>query len=162
MDVLSDFDPRVAGTLPLGISVSSSDIDILCHAVDVDEVGRRLLQWPERPASLSLRRWTSGSRPLIANISIVGWPVEVFASPVPVERQEGWRHFLAEKRLLEIGGEPLRDRIVKLRQAGKKTEPAFAELLGLTGDPYDQLYALADQSDHTLRRLLMHAGCLPV
>ncbi|MBU8875510.1 DUF4269 domain-containing protein [Reyranella sp. MMS21-HV4-11] len=41
--------------------------------------------------------------------------MEVFASPVEVDRQEGWRHFLVEGRLLALGGDALRERVVVLR-----------------------------------------------
>ena len=62
---------------------------------------------------------------MIANFVVAGWPVEVFASPVPVARQDGWRHVVAERRLLEIGGEALREHVVMLRRRGFKTEPDF-------------------------------------
>ena len=158
LERLTDFDPRVAGTLPLGVSIASSDIDILCHASDPNDVGDVLWHCHDRLPLLSLRRWTSGVRPLIVNFAWGGWPVELFVSPVPVEQQEGWCHFVAEKRLLELGGEQLRSHVMALRQAGMKTEPAFAQVLGLRGDPYAALYALADVPDDVLCSVLASVG----
>lgn len=105
-----------------------------------------------------IRRWTSDTRPLIATFTIADWPVEVFASPVPVDDQAGWRHFVAENRLLEIAGAPLRDHIVTQRRSGMKTEPAFAKALGLRGDPYIALDALADAQHEHLQALVAAAG----
>ncbi|WP_206601521.1 DUF4269 domain-containing protein [Bradyrhizobium brasilense] len=34
MELLKPFDPRIVGTLPLGLAVPGSDIDIVCHASD--------------------------------------------------------------------------------------------------------------------------------
>ncbi len=158
MERLASFDPRIAGTLPLGVSIATSDIDILCHAPEPNAVGAVLWRWAEPHRTLSIRRWTFGARPLIATFKVAGWPVEVFASPVPVDEQEGWRHFIAEQRLLGIGGAALRKRVVALRQSGSKTEPAFAQALGLSGDPYAALYALADATDTTLQAVVMAAG----
>jgi hypothetical protein len=45
--------------------------------------------------------------------------------------------------LLRRGGETFRQEIIRLKQAGYKTEPAFALLLGLDDhDPYAALLAL--------------------
>jgi hypothetical protein len=160
LDLLAGFDPRIAGTLPLGVSIAGSDIDILCHAPDPNNVADRLWQSRERLPALTLWRWMSGSRPLVATFSIGDWPVEVFASPVEVDRQEGWRHFVVERRLLELADEELRERVLALRQGGAKTEPAFATVLGLSGDPYAELYRLSHAPDAELRGLLMAAGIL--
>jgi hypothetical protein len=87
LDLLAGFDPRIAGTLPLGVSLAGSDIDILCHAPEPDDVADCLWQWRDRLPALTLRRWTSAARPLVATFSVGDWPVEVFASPVEVDRQ---------------------------------------------------------------------------
>ncbi len=158
LDLLDCFDPRIAGTLPLGVSLPGSDIDILCHAPEPNDVADRLWQSRERLTALTLRRWISGGRPLVATFAIDDWPVEVFASPAEVERQAGWRHFVVERRLLELAGEALRQRVLGLRRAGARTEPAFAAALGLHGDPYAALYRLSWAPDSELRELLIAAG----
>lgn len=160
IELLAGFDPRIAGTLPLGVSIAGSDIDILCHAPEPNDVADRLWQWRERLPALTLWRWTSGARPLVATFTIGDWPAEVFASPVEVDRQEGWRHFIVEQRLLALGGEALRERVMNLRHDGAKTEPAFAAALGLSGDPYAGLYRLSQAPDGELRSLLIAAGIL--
>ncbi len=158
LDLLAGFDPRIAGTLPLEVSMAGSDIDILCHAPDPNDVAERLWRWRERLRALNLWRWTAEGRPLVATFAIDGWPVEIFASPVEVDRQEGWRHFLVEGRLLALGGDALRERVMALRQGGAKTEPAFAAALGLRGNPYAELYGLSRAPDAELRDVLLRAG----
>lgn len=161
LDLLAGFDPRIAGTLPLGVSLPGSDIDILCHAPELNDVADRLWRGRERLPALNLRRWMSTGRPLVATFAIDGWPVEVFASPIEVDRQEGWRHFLVEGRLLALGGDALRARVMILRQGGAKTEPAFAAALGLRGDPYAELSRLSHAPDAELREALILAGFMP-
>jgi hypothetical protein len=156
--LLARFDPRVAGTLPLGVSLPGSDIDVLCYAPQPDDVADCLWESRERLPGLALRRWITAERPLVASFEIRGWPAEVFASPVEVERQAGWRHFVVERRLLELAGDTLRHRVLALRRAGIRTEPAFAAALGLQGDPYAALDRLSEASDGELRGLLADAG----
>ena len=152
------FDPRIAGTLPLGDSLTGSDIDILCHAPEPNDVADCLWEAHERLPGLVLRRWISAGRPLVGTFAIDDWPVEVFASSVEVERQAGWRHFVVERRLLELAGEALRQRVLGLRRAGARTEPAYATPLGLQGDSYAALYRLSQASDAELREPLLSAG----
>jgi hypothetical protein len=56
LDLLARFDPRITGTLPLGVSLPGSDIDILCHAPEPDDVADCLWQWRERLPALRLSR----------------------------------------------------------------------------------------------------------
>lgn len=66
------------------------------------------------------------------------------------------RHFYIERRLLTL--EPrLRAIVTDLKRTGVKTEPAFAQVLALKGDPYEALLPLELISDLELRALLLQA-----
>ena len=81
--------------------------------------------------------------------------VEVFAQPVPVYAQHGFRHMVIEGRLLALGGFPLRDRVRALRRAGMKTEPAFARALGLDeANPHQSVLDLERATAGELEALL--------
>ena len=58
------------------------------------------------------------------------------------------------KRVLDIGGKKLRDEIKRLKRSGLKTEPAFAKLLFLDGDPYQAFLALEDKNTEALNKLI--------
>lgn len=160
--VLARYDPHLAGTLPLGLDLPSSDVDLLCHAPDRVLFSAVLWgachQWPD----FSLRQWVSGDQPVTATFSAFGWAFEIFASPQPVREQPGWRHYQVEQRLLALGGPELRASVMRHRHAGAKTEPAFAMALGLTGDApggaYATLLELERATDRRLREILEAAG----
>ena len=46
---------------------------------------------------------------------------------------------IIEAEILEEKGEDFRQKIIELKKSGIKTEPAFAQLLNLKGDPYEAL-----------------------
>lgn len=158
IDRLAAFDPRVVGTLPLGVAVADSDIDIVCHAVDPIGFARTLWWHFSGADGFALWQWTGKGRPVVARFEVFGWPFEIFGSAEPVEEQAAWRHFVVERRLLALGGAPLRRDVMALRMAGHKTEPAFAKALGLAGsDPYVAMLILHDLSDSQLAALLNDA-----
>lgn len=158
IDRLAPFDPHVAGTPPLGIDLPASDIDILCHAPDPAAFAALVWEaWRTFP-DFALRQWTGGGRPMIASFVAHGWPFEIFAATMPVADQDGWRHFLVERRLLDLGGPAFRNAVMARRRQGLKTEPAFAAVLGLADDPYAALLALAQLSDSALGRMVADAG----
>ncbi|MBS9477710.1 DUF4269 domain-containing protein [Ancylobacter radicis] len=148
--LLDAFDPHVAGTLPLGISVPGSDIDILCHAPDLDLFAQVVWRHFSHQRAFSMHQWTHNGRAIISRFESNEWPFEIFAANQPVREQMGWRHFEIEKRLLKLGGRDLRAAICALRANGMKTEPAFAQTLGLEGDPYAVLLNLHERSDAEL------------
>ncbi len=155
---LAAFDPHVAGTPPLGLDVPSSDIDVLCHAPDADRFAAAVWDAFGDQAGFAMQQWSHGERPIVASFRAHGWTIELFGHPRPVREQAGWRHFCVERRLLGLGGEPLRAAVIAHRQAGLKTEPAFAAALRTGGDPYDTLLALEQRSDSDLANLLARAG----
>lgn len=161
LHVLREFDARLAGTPPLGLDLPGSDIDVLCHAPDPIRFAALLWrEWRDAPG-FSLHQWTGAGRPVIARFHAHGWEFEVFGQALPVEQQMGWRHFAVERRLLARGTPALREAVMARRQSGAKTEPAFAQVLGLGGDPYETLAALALAPDDELDRHLARAGYAP-
>lgn len=158
LSALSQFDPHVAGTPPLGLDLADSDIDVLCHAPDpVQFVCAIWAAFGGYPDFLAWQ-WVAGERPVIAQFSAEGWAFELFGCPQPVCGQMGWRHFQIEQRLLSLGGNALRNMIIDQRRVGLKTEPAFAAVLNLSGDPYEALLDLGTWSDEALVRLVAEAG----
>jgi hypothetical protein len=154
LETLRDFDPRVVGTLPLGLFVPGSDIDIVCHAFD--PIGFAEVIWKQYQScdGFSLYQWISKRGPVIARFNWRGWRFEVFGEAKPVDQQRGWRHFEVERRLLVLDDGRLRDAVIRQRSLGTKTEPAFASALGIPGDPYLGMLDLADETDAQLRARL--------
>jgi hypothetical protein len=155
---LAPFDPRIAGTPPLGLDLPGSDIDVLCFAPDAhaftDTVWRNFSGAPAFTAKQLVR----APRPVIASFEVAGWRIELYGEAIPVEQQRGWRHFAIERRLLALGGEGLRVAVLALRGRGMKTEPAFAAALRLSGDPYRGLLELGERDDETVVSVLQAGG----
>jgi hypothetical protein len=67
------------------------------------------------------------------------FPVEIFGQDVPSTEQEAFIHLVNENRILLQHGPEFRRKVTRLKKGGMKTEPAFAQLLGLPGDPYQAM-----------------------
>ena len=154
LEALHGFDPRVVGTLPLGLSTPTSDIDVVCQVRDATAFAELVWRRYCCCEGFALYRWRSGGRPVVARFAWDGWPFELFGDPRPVDRQEGWLHFEIERRVLALDDGRLREAVAEHRSRGMKTEPAFAAVLGITGDPYSGLLALGRESDAELRARL--------
>jgi hypothetical protein len=131
MNLLKEFSPVVVGTLPLDLFVSTSDIDVICYFSDIETFESRL--------SNPSRRNLNGIESVISNFDFNGFEFEIVGQPIPVREQLAYRHMLIEWDILESRPESFRKEIIKLKQNGIKTEPAFARLLDLVGDPYQAL-----------------------
>jgi hypothetical protein len=156
--VLASFDPRVAGTPPLGLDLPDSDIDVLCFAPDAHAFTNALWQNFSHAPGFIAKQWVRAPRSVVASFEAAGWRIELYGEAIPVERQRGWRHFAVERRLLALGGKDLLAAALASRGQGMKTEPAFASALGLSGDPYLTLLDLGWQNDETLVSLLRAGG----
>jgi len=155
---LSDYHPTLAGTIPLEIDVYTSDLDILCQADDLAAFEAEVtgLFGSRRGYQVKIKE-IRGMSTVVARFEHAGFPVEIFAQPQPVERQNGYRHMLVEHRLLTLGGDELCEAIHLLKEEGLGTEPAFARYLDLSGDPYQAMLDLEALDDTTLRRLVRRA-----
>ena len=144
-EILQDFTPVLAGTIPLGIEIPSSDLDILCEAHDADAFEYRVTTAFSGRTGFQIKsEMVDGLPTTIVNFEADRFPIEIFAQPPPVIQQNAYRHMVVEARLLAIGGPNAANEIRKLKQKGLKTEPAFAEYFRLSGDAYATLLALAD------------------
>lgn len=137
---LQAYTPILAGTIPININIDGSDLDILCCFDDADEFAASLEASFSQHEGYKLRRKEIGGIPtIISNFFADVFEIEVFGQPIPVTEQNGYRHMIIENRILHLKGEAFRLEIIRLKESGMKTEPAFAKLLGLEGDPYEAL-----------------------
>jgi len=135
---LCGFDPVLAGTIPIDIAIPSSDLDILCYYSNPLEFKAHLLAGFGHYEGFSLSGLQE-PRAIVANFRADEFEIEIFGQDIPTQQQRGYRHLLVEHYLLETHGEAFRQQVIALKQQGIKTEPAFAQLLGLEGDPYTEL-----------------------
>lgn len=79
---------------------------------------------------------------VVGRFMLDSWAVEVWGQDLPTTQQLGYRHMLVEYELLERFGPQFRQQVRALKLQGYKTEPAFASVMGITGDPYEELLNL--------------------
>ena len=143
MEVLLAYDPILVGTVPIGIDLEGSDLDVICCFGDRQAFLEAVIAGFQNAAGFSIRtHMHQGTWSVIANFRLDDFDIEVFGQAIPTRRQLGYRHMLIEHRLLLQHGEPFRQNILALKRQGLKTEPAFAVALGLEGDPYMALLEL--------------------
>jgi len=139
---LAEYHPVLCGTVPIGVDVEGSDLDMIMEAHDVDRYKDEIERLYGGLEGFRIREKTvKGVPTVIAGFRYRSFDFEQFAQPVPVEEQDAYRHMLVEHHVLETRPQ-IREDIVRLKASGWKTEPAFARVLGLEGDPYDRLLDL--------------------
>ena len=155
---LAAFRPVVIGTPPLGLATDDSDIDIACSAPNFDRFSGVAADAFGGEEAFALRHVGHTPDPaLVASFRAMGWEIELFCQKIATDDQWGVRHFRVEKRLLALAPH-LREAVVRWKQAGLKTEPAFAKALSLPGDPYEAVLALEGLDDAQLQRVIVAAG----
>jgi predicted metalloenzyme YecM len=137
------YSPQIAGTIPLGIAVQGSDLDVLMQAFDFDELAKDILAYfPDA-------KITSNTEMLTANFHYGALPVEIYAENLVPLEQKAYRHLRIEGRLIKLLGHKFKNNVIKLKQTGLKTEPAFGKILNLSS-PYEELLELYWLSDVAL------------
>lgn len=157
---LSQYSAILCGTIPIDLDIPDSDLDIICHAADLDAFEADVRRLYEAMASFRSRRVIRNGLPsAVVSFRYTDFEIELFAQDRPVTAQNAYRHMVVEARLLEIGGPAARDKIRELKLTGLKTEPAFAAYFSLPGDPYETLLALSELPIDSLReRFALHQG----
>jgi hypothetical protein len=146
MEKLDKFQPILAGTIPLNIDTTGSDLDIICCWKNETDFINTLQQHFGKMKQFEWHKATIRDElSIICNFMLEDFPVEIFGQAIPSNKQMAYRHLLIENQLLIQKGEQFRKEIIQLKEAGLKTEPAFATLLNLKGDPYTELLKLEQQ-----------------
>ncbi|MEM6704276.1 MAG: DUF4269 domain-containing protein [Acidobacteriota bacterium] len=131
---LAAFDPRPASTLGTGLETPFSDLDVACHTASAEAfllASRK--HFEARPVfelgPNELPTWCRFRAP-------GGVQVELYAAAQDSGDQNAVLHSVAHRLLLAAFGVELRAAVRRRKLLGIATEPAFAEALGLVGDPY--------------------------
>jgi hypothetical protein len=90
LQLLRDYDPILVGTVPIGIHVEGSDLDIICEVKDFEILVRAYFK-DYRGFSV-IRRQVDGMERIKANFYLENWPVEIFGQNKPTNEQNGFRH----------------------------------------------------------------------
>ncbi|TDB66894.1 DUF4269 domain-containing protein [Arundinibacter roseus] len=136
-EILRPFSPVLTGTIPLDIDTDTSDLDIICCFQESSVFQQLIYENWQTAAGFSVKSYTINKRPtILARFYLDEIPVEIFGQNRPTDQQEAYKHLLIEDHLLKKYGEPFKLQVKELKSKGWKTEPAFAKLLHLEGDPY--------------------------
>lgn len=139
----SDYSPLVSGTIPLGIDIKSSDLDVLMVTNDFDQLAAKInIEFPA--AKIQIRE-----NNLVANFTYQNLPIEIYAEEKHPLRQKAHRHLRVENRIIKLLGKDFKQRIIQHKMDGLKTEPAFGKELNLKNS-YDDLLEMYFLSDHEL------------
>jgi hypothetical protein len=139
------FNPVLAGTIPLAIDLPDSDLDIICEIPPLSQASfTQVLQTQYgHLAKFHLHHTNSQKQAaIVGSFCYAGVALEVFGQALPTAQQYAVRHLVVEAAILQVGGAAWRAAVQRLKQQGLKTEPAFAQLLHLPGDPYEALLTL--------------------
>ncbi|URC14595.1 DUF4269 domain-containing protein [Flavobacterium sp. B183] len=137
---IAEFEPILAGTIPIAIDIESSDLDIICYWKNKTKFIEKLHVAFGSKNNYTIRETMIDNREsIIASFRIDFFEFEIFGQNIPTQQQNAYLHMLIEHKILQSKDENFRSKIIQLKQKGYKTEPAFAFLLGLNGDPYAEL-----------------------
>ncbi|WP_298761310.1 DUF4269 domain-containing protein [uncultured Psychroserpens sp.] len=143
LDQLKAYDPILTGTIPIGIDLPDSDLDIICQCSDHKAFSLHVTKSFGHYDHFKVYSTTyQNIESTIAEFKTDQLSFEIFGQHIPTEQQNAYQHMLIEDKILTEKGLKFKQEIIKLKSNGMKTEPAFAKLLGLSGDPYIELLKL--------------------
>lgn len=140
---LKNYSPILAGTIPIEIDIEESDLDIICE-VDLnfeedflEELSFKKIIPAETEVTVE-NIMIENEKAIVINFRLEEFSIEIFGQNRPATKQNAYLHMIAEYKILQEKGEDFKQKIIKLKKQGIKTEPAFGILLNLE-NPYEDL-----------------------
>lgn len=143
LEILKQYNPILTGTIPIGIDLPESDLDIICECKNHSEFRKHLSREFSKFEDFkvySTKHYETEST--IVEFKTEHFIFEIFGQNIPPEKQDAYRHMIIENQVLNKKGTEFRQKIIDLKRKGIKTEAAFAKLLGLAGNPYSEILKL--------------------
>ncbi|MBM9498731.1 DUF4269 domain-containing protein [Leptospira sp. 201903071] len=158
LEKLQNYDPNLAGTIPLDIDYEQSDVDILCKFSNEEEfVSFAEFTFKNFKGLQILRKVLQDLPSVLIRFQTEKFKYEIFAQKLPVIQQMGYVHFMIESEILFIAGSRFKEGIRTLKKEGWKTEEAFCKLLGIREDPYRFLFGLIFFPPEELRKFVLES-----
>lgn len=140
---LKHYAPILTGTILIEIDLSKSDLDIICQCKNHNTFRRYLFKKiSDEKDFKTYSTQHNGIESTIAEFKTEHFLFEIFGQNIPTEKQNAYRHMIVEYQILKEKNIEFKQKIKNLKTNGIKTEPEFAQLLGLPGDPYIELVKL--------------------
>lgn len=154
-NVLDDYNPILAGTIPIRVDLPDSDLDIICEVYDFERFKERIInQYGEHTGFNCKISTVNGWKRIVSRFDYKSWRLELFGQAVPTIKQNAYRHMIIEHRILNVLGDKARTYIIDLKKKGYKTEPAFGQLLQIQSDPYSFLLEMWSWDEEKLKDYL--------
>ena len=151
LKILSDYNPLLVGTIPIKIDTENSDIDIVCEVYNFNQFEGLLEKNFNKYKHFKLRYKKRNI--IICNFWINSFEIEIYGTNDKSEKSDGYRHMIVESRLLTLYGNDFKNKVIKLKKEGMKTEPAFASLLNLKGNPYKEILLFENYTDEEIKNI---------
>lgn len=120
-EVLDYYSPILTGTIPLGINIEGSDLDIICE-LDfrfeedfLDDISFSQMI----PANEEVRVEyvvINDEKSIIISFVLENFPIEIFAQNKPTIQQNAYLHMIAEYKILQEKGEEFKQKILGLKK----------------------------------------------
>jgi hypothetical protein len=139
MNELHHFHPLVCGTIPIGIDIPTSDLDIIMEVEDFQLFEKEVHRLYSGNEDFGMKRKViRGIQVVKANFTYSDFEFELFGQAQPVYNQNAYLHMVIEHSILKSRPE-MKQEVILLKMGGCKTEEAFCKLLGIVGNPFEEL-----------------------
>ncbi len=149
-NVFKKYHPLISGSVPLNISLPSSDIDIIFEVQDLKLLGQELANFFKEFSPAVTFKSLRSADSVIVRFKAFDFKFECVGQKKSVFQILAHQHLLIESRLLNICGESARSNIQVLKAQGIPTEVAFGMYFKMEGDPYVELFNMNQWSEGQL------------